>query len=113
MLKIGLLLGVHISIITCSVGDLRLAFLAVCAFGGLVAAWRFGWRFVVGVLAVWSVGGLVGWRFGRLGRLAVWSVGGLVGWEFGRFGRLAVWSVGGLGGLAVWAVGGLRFTVGG
>ena len=67
------------------------------AVGGL-GGWRFGRLAVGGLggwrLAVWAVGG---WRFGRLAvwavwRLAVWAVGG---W---RFGRLVVWAVGGLGG---------------
>ena len=90
--------------------------LAVCAAGGLrsLRDWRLadcGLR-----LAVWAVGGLGGWRFGRL---AVWAVGGLGGW---RFGRLAVWAVGGLRGwqlivadfpVCVWrfAFGGLRLAV--
>ena len=88
--------------VRCSVGGLRVwrfAHLVVYAVDGLGGLW-------LGLLAVWSVGGLVGWRFGRLGfwRMAVWEVGGFGGW---RFGRLAVCDLGGwrFGRLAVWAVG--------
>ena len=59
----------------------RFAYLVVYAVGGLGGLW-------LGLLAVWSVGGLVGWRFEWF---VVGAVGGLVGW---RFGRLAIWSVG-------------------
>ena len=56
-----------------------------------------------------AVGGLRGWRFGRL---VVWAVGGLDGW---RFGRLAGCGVGELRGWRfTWlAVGDCRFPVGG
>ena len=79
--------------------------LAVCAAGGLRRVGGLGgWRF--GRLAVWAVGGLGGWRFGRL---AVWAVGGLGGWRFGRLaiGGWPIWTV------CNWRFATLRFSFGG
>ena len=80
-------------------GGLWLGLLAVWLAIRAVGGWADG-----GLLAVWVVSGVGGWRFGavrdlggwRCGRLAVWAVGGL---------QLVVCG-GGLSGLAGW--GGFR-----
>ena len=69
-----------------------------------------GWRFVVGGLRGWMVGG---WRFARL---VVCAVGGLGGW---RVAGLVSCAVGGLRGWRLviddiqWVVGGWWLAVGG
>ena len=115
--NIGLLLGVHISIIR----NVPPAVLHVhvhthnANFGTV-------WSIIVSALGrevqrcglrVWRFAHLVVYAVSGLGLFVVGAVGGLVGWRFGWF---VVWSVGGLEGwwfrwLAVWAVGGLRLVV--